>query len=443
MSTPTTTAPLVAELQHIEALIADNELQQAATALNAVQHRVHPRDPRLFLLGMRLSRQAGNMAGAIELGRRVLALTPNWSIGLIEIAMLLSAAGQHQEALGLAQKATALEPRNVDILHRAMRVTEAAGQQEQATTLARQMVQLNPDDRVARLTLADRLMANPAGKDEAAAIIEQLLQETPQDIGVLFTRAKMAHRQGREEVARADAETLLRLAPDDERIRYFHAVLHGQTPATQPESDITALFDAYAVRFDKSLWGTLQYRVPQQVAELLVNLHPDRNFNLLDLGCGTGLVGLCVSPIKGSIIGVDLSSKMIEQAAMHKVYARFHHINILDALTHTPSDHYDAITCCDALVYVGDLTPVIPSAWRILKPGGHFIFSCETATEDEADLVLRLSYRYAHKASHVQQLCQQAGFDDVKIEHLPMLRMEGGKPLPGFLVVAHKPAAAA
>ena len=82
-----------------------------------------------------------------------------------------------------------------------------------------------------------------------------------------------------------------------------------------------------------------------------------------------------------------------------------------------------------------------PNAHRILKAGGHFIFSCEAVAEDEADLVLRKSQRYAHKASHVERLCREAGFDDVEIEHLPALRMENNEPLPGFLVVAHKPAA--
>ena len=132
---------------------------------------------------------------------------------------------------------------------------------------------------------------------------------------------------------------------------------------------------------------------------------------------------------------------MIRQAARHNVYSRFHQVNVLDALRDTPSDHYEAITACDVLVYVGDLAPVLPNAFRILKPGGHFIFSCETAGEDEEDLLLRATGRFAHKASQVERLCIASGFDTVHIEHLPKLRMEGGAPLPGFLVVAHKPAA--
>jgi len=111
---------------------------------------------------------------------------------------------------------------------------------------------------------------------------------------------------------------------------------------------------------------------------------------------------------------------------------------VLDALRDTPSDHYEAITCCDVLVYVGDLSEVIPNALRILKPGGHFIFSCEAAAEDEEDMVLRATGRFAHKASAVQRLCEEAGVGSVEIEQLPQLRTEGGEPLPGFLVTVRK-----
>ena len=183
---------------------------------------------------------------------------------------------------------------------------------------------------------------------------------------------------------------------------------HGQTPATQPEASVTGLFDDYAQRFDLHLVGGLKYRAPERVAQILLALRPDRRFNVLDLGCGTGLLGVYLGRLHGHLIGVDLSEKMIEQAARH-----------------------------------GDLAPVIPNALRILKAGGHFIFTCEAASEDEADLVLRPdSNRYAHKASAVERQCREAGFDEVKIEHLESLRNEGGKALPGFIVIARKPLAA-
>jgi len=240
--------------------------------------------------------------------------------------------------------------------------------------------------------------------------------------------------------AQALAQTLVERFPKDETVRYLHALAHGQMPTTQPALAVAALFDQMASTFDMHMVRGLKYKVPEQVAQQLLALHPDRKFNLLDLGCGTGLLGVYLGPIQGYMIGVDLSQKMIEQAARHKVYARFHTVNILDALRETPADHYEVITCLDALICVGDLTPVIPNALRILKPGGHFIFSCEAAQEGEPDLALRQpSGRYAHRDTAVERLCREAGFDQVQIEHLPMLRMEGEAPLPGFLVTARKP----
>ena len=99
----------------------------------------------------------------------------------------------------------------------------------------------------------------------------------------------------------------------------------------------------------------LKYQLPRRIAELLVQTWPDRRFNLLDLGCGTGLLGLYLGPIEGHIIGVELSQKMIDQATRHGVYSRFHRVNLRDALAATPADHYEAIVCADVLPYVGDL----------------------------------------------------------------------------------------
>ena len=72
-------------------------------------------------------------------------------------------------------------------------------------------------------------------------------------------------------------------------------------------------------------------------------------------------------------------------------------------------------------------------------PGGHFIFSCEAAQDDEADLVLRPTQRYAHKASQIEAACRAAGFEPVSLQALD-LRYEGAEPVQGFLVVARKAA---
>ena len=161
------------------------------------------------------------------------------------------------------------------------------------------------------------------------------------------------------------------------------------------------------------------------------------SLNVLDLGCGTGLLGVCLGRLDGFLIGVDISMKMIEQAARHNVYDRFHNANLLDALRDTPDSTYEVVAALDVFIYAGDLTDTVPDAFRLIVPHGDFLFSCEAAPEDGPDLVLQASGRYAHKRSHAMAVCREAGFTSVEIEDL-VLRYEGDQPVQGFLVSARK-----
>lgn len=428
------------ELQRIRGLIEIGELQRAAHALNAALEQA-PSDARVPLLGMRLAQRAGNTAGAIQAARQALRRAPDWHVAQIELALLLAQSNHQDEAIQLAMQALANSPKDEQVMAGAINVALHCGNESQTLAWAEDGVRRFPDDAGIRLFLARWLFTRERYL-EARAQYEYLFERVPHSKETLSGLLGCATKLGETDQARTWADRLLALSPDNEQVVYMHALAHGRVPSTQPASSVARTFDDYAERFDMHLVGGLKYRVPERVAQILLGLHPDRRFNLLDLGCGTGLVGLYLGRIDGHIVGADLSAKMIEQAARHEIYSRFYQVNVLDALRETPADYYEAITCADVLVYVGDLGPVIPNAARILKPGGHFIFSCESASEEEADLVLRPSQRFAHKASSVKRLCHEAGFTEVLIEDLPTLRMESGQPLPGFLVTAQKSLAA-
>ncbi|MDO5289124.1 MAG: tetratricopeptide repeat protein [Pseudomonadota bacterium] len=429
--------PFTQLLQRIRQQIAQGQLQEAAQALNAAQAQ-RPRDARIALLGMRLAEQGGQLDGAVQAARRAVALEPQWPVALIELARLLVNQGAYAEAMQHARQAVAQAAQDMQVLRMALGVAGKAVEREQAVAWARQALAIDPDDVMVRLVLAQQLLdLQDFGPSRQA--YEDVLAREPGRYEAQLGLVSLLHQAGQASDARRLADELLARHPDDEQVRYWHGMAHGQAPQLPPTM-VAEMFDRQAASFDAHLVRDLQYRVPQLAADRLLALYPDRVFNLLDLGCGTGLLGMCLGPIRGHMIGVDLSEKMIDQAIRHRVYSRFHIVNLLDALRDTPSAHYEAIACLDTLIYVGDLAPVIPDALRILKPSGHFIFSCETAAEDEADWVLRPSNRFAHKASHVQRLCREAGFDDVRIEQLPSLRLEAGQPVPGFLVIARKPA---
>jgi len=432
--------PFTQELQRIRQLIGEGQLKPAALALNKVQGQA-PEDARVFLMGMRLAEAAGNLPGAIQAARRALVLAPGWHVAQVELALLLARQQQGDEALKLVREALANAPFDEKVMVGAINVAFFSGQREQALAWAEEGVRRFPDHPGMRVFLG-RCLTDLGRYGEAAPHFEFVHQRAPHHQEALTGLVTCTLLDGDSAKARRYADYLLALAPTDDSARYWHAMAYGQTPATLPPDMVTSLFDEYAPRYDVQQVRGLRYQLPERVAQRLLALHPDRRFNLLDLGCGTGLVGVYLGRIEGHVVGVDLSGKMIEQAARHGIYSKFHQVNLLDALRETPAGLYEAITCADVLNYVGDLAPVVPDALRVLKPGGHFIFSCEAAADGEAELVLRAqSNRYAHKAVAVERLCREAGFDEVAIEPLPALRLEGGEPLPGFLVVARKPAA--
>ncbi|MFC5500056.1 tetratricopeptide repeat protein [Caenimonas terrae] len=437
MTTSTPADPIAKRLQTVQHLITSGKLSEAAERLNGVAKSA-PRDPRVYLLGMRLGEAAGNPQRAEEAARRAVELEPTWPVSVTEYAALLARLGRFDEALDHARRAVALDPRNPQVLARMVDVAHDASRIDLALSWLNDLAAVVPGNDAIQLLLATDLR-RVGRHEDAVRCYSGILERQPGNNAALLGRAQALHAMKDDEAALKDCAVLLEREPDNQEYQFLRALAAGETPPSQPEAVVKGLFDSIAYQFDDHLVRGLKYKLPRQVADIIKASHPDLKLNVLDLGCGTGLLGACLGRIDGYLIGVDLSEPMTAQAAGHQVYDRFHHVNVLDALKETPASLYHVIAALDVFIYVGDLTAAIPDAYRILLPGGQFIFSCETAAQDEADLVLRPSGRYAHKRSHVEALCRAAGFTELSVEE-QVLRMEGDQPLAGFLVVAKKPA---
>ena len=417
--------------------IADGQLQEAARTLNKAQQKI-PNDPRVFMLAGLMAEQAGNIPKAIDSLRHSVAISPDWGPGLLELALMLARHHQNDEALQLAENVAALEPGNLVVLAGVVDIAHRAGHTEMAVRHLRRGLEMVPGDVQLRRLLA-RDLSSLGQHAESLQVWDSLIVQDAGDTEALLGRVQTLLAAGKPSQAVGDTTRLLELAPGDSVYAYYNALAHGVTPAHQPTELNRSLFDNLAEIYDQHTVRGLRYQLPKIVADRILARFPEKALNVLDLGCGTGLLGVCLGRLDGYLIGVDISKKMIEQAIRHGVYDRFHTVNLLDALRETPGDIYEVMAALDVFIYAGDLREAIPDAFRILKPAGDLYFSCEAAPEDGPDLVLQGSGRYAHKRSHVQQLCRDAGFQPVDIEDM-VLRMEGGQPVHGFLVTARKPA---
>ena len=213
------------------------------------------------------------------------------------------------------------------------------------------------------------------------------------------------------------------------------ARLDGQTPGGLPPAYIAALFDDYAPRFDRHLVDTLDYRGPALVMDALDVSAPGRHFDrVLDLGCGTGLVGLALRDRADRIDGVDLSPAMVERARATGAYVAVATGPLEDALAAAAAGSLDLVVAADVLVYLGDLAPVFAGAARALRPGGLLAFTAQTRAEGDG-FVLGPDMRFAHATGYIDGALRAAGFTPVLLQSA-WARREKGIAVPGLVAVA-------
>lgn len=433
----TATDPNLKHLTKAREQIAQGDLKNAALTLNKANAQ-WPQDPRVFMLAGLMAEKSGNVQGAFDALRKSVSLAPDWGPGLLELALLLARQNQFKEAVETAEKVALIEPRNLQVLAGVVDIAHRAGHSDMAVRHLRRGLELVPGDVMLRRLLAADL-SGLGQHEESLALWSALVAEHPQDSQTLIGRVQACIAAGKPTDAEQDTSALLNLAPDDAVYQYYAQLARGQTPGQQPAELTRPMFDNMAAFYDVHMVRGLKYQLPKQVSDQILARHPEKKINVLDLGCGTGLLGVCLGRLDGALVGVDPSTKMIEQAARHNVYDRFHTVNLHDALRETPENLYQVIAALDVFIYAGDVTEAIPNALRVLAPGGMMVFSFETAPEQGADLVLQHSGRYAHKRSHIEALCQAAGFATVEVRETE-LREENHQPVNGFVVTACKAA---
>ena len=206
-------------------------------------------------------------------------------------------------------------------------------------------------------------------------------------------------------------------------------------PAADP-AYVRALFDDYAPRFERHLAESLAYRGPALLRAVVERIAPApaRFGRACDLGCGTGLMGAALRDRVDWLAGVDLSPVMVEQARAKAVYDALAVGEMGAALAGMAP--LDLAVAADVLVYVGDLRAVFTSVAAVLRPGGLFAFTVQSAPEGEG-VVVGADRRFAHSRAHVHARANDAGLSIVLCE-AGSTRQDAGREVPGLVVVLRR-----
>jgi 2-polyprenyl-6-hydroxyphenyl methylase/3-demethylubiquinone-9 3-methyltransferase len=148
---------------------------------------------------------------------------------------------------------------------------------------------------------------------------------------------------------------------------------------------------------------------------------------VLDVGCGGGLLAEGLAYRGAITTGIDRSEKALAVARIHaeKTGAKVQY-EISDAQTWA-TDHagqYDVVTCMEVLEHVPDVPGTVAACAAMLKPGGYFFFATLNRTPQAyvkailgAEYVLgwlpKGTHRYARfiRPSEINTACRTARLD--------------------------------
>jgi len=199
-------------------------------------------------------------------------------------------------------------------------------------------------------------------------------------------------------------------------------------------------------RFDQAAatWDALPRRVElaRAVAAAIAQQTglPD-DLDLLDFGCGTGLVTLELRPLVRSVTGADASAGMLDVLAQK---ARERGLAVATMLL-DPSDlaslagRFDLITSSMTLHHVADLPPLLRRFRELLHPGGRVALADLDREDGTFHEDLSGVFHLGFERNAIITLLAEAGFVDVDATTATVTRKEG-RDYPVFLVTGRNPA---
>jgi predicted TPR repeat methyltransferase len=359
---------------------------------------------------------------------KALSIKPDLAEAWLGRGNVLAGERRHDDAIAAYERALSLRSDMAEAWNGCGDVFTVLKRYDQAAAAFDKALALNPNSAEAWLGRGTQFFALKRYDDafaayDRAAILKADFAEA------WFGRGRCHCQQGRIEEAIKEDRRALELGGERELILYELAQLGAEeAPTATPEGLVKNIFDDYAETFDDHLVNKLKYQTPAKLFSL-IEAADLKKPDVLDLGCGTGLMGEKLRPIAKSLTGVDLSEGMLKKAQQRAIYDELACSEISGFLS-AHSQQYDLVVASDVFVYVGDLAAVFQSARKALKHDGLFCFSVEAI--DTGSFVLRTTGRYAHSREYLEALAATHGFAPETIAPT-IIRQESSKDVRGYI----------
>ncbi len=105
---------------------------------------------------------------------------------------------------------------------------------------------------------------------------------------------------------------------------------------------------------------------------------PPKGKNILDIGCGGGILSESLAREKANVTGIDLAENALHAAREHCRHSglaiRYLAISA-EKLAEKEAGQYDIVTCMELLEHVPDPYSIVSACSKLVKPGGHVFFA--------------------------------------------------------------------
>jgi 2-polyprenyl-6-hydroxyphenyl methylase/3-demethylubiquinone-9 3-methyltransferase len=99
---------------------------------------------------------------------------------------------------------------------------------------------------------------------------------------------------------------------------------------------------------------------------------------VLDVGCGGGILSESMAVKGAKVTGIDMGEAPLQVARLHLLESgldiNYERIPVERLASEQPAS-FDLVTCMEMLEHVPDPSSVVEACHRLVKPGGHVIFS--------------------------------------------------------------------
>jgi 2-polyprenyl-6-hydroxyphenyl methylase/3-demethylubiquinone-9 3-methyltransferase len=103
-----------------------------------------------------------------------------------------------------------------------------------------------------------------------------------------------------------------------------------------------------------------------------------RDAQVLDVGCGGGILSEAMARSGARVIGIDLSQAVLDVAELHALEGKLaieYRAIAAEELAAARPGSFDLVTCMEMLEHVPDPAAALAALGSLVKPGGHVIVS--------------------------------------------------------------------